>query len=460
MTTTTVSVASSAPTALKRSHFDNPHIFEFEEGNEYLIAWLASDADTIVRNTLISHIKFRRIVDYLFLFTEINKCDDFIRQVKNEKLFIITETSSATTEVIARIHDYRQVYSVFVYKQNINDAYKIDEMVLRRHKKLKGIYEGLEKIILDLLKHLRMFNRRMNPELLFVFKSIKEERTVQNRLNTEWFYYFLQVVIHVKPISTSKETFVTQCKVFYKDNTTVLQQISEFEEWYESANAILWYTRDNFLYRLLNKALRQKNRDLIWLMHFFIVDLYEQLRSDCCVRWWSNCITEVYRGQLMTKEELNSLKFSLHCILSVNSFFSTTVKRELALIFSGAGASGHLLDDDLQPVLFQICCNGWDFEQQTFAYIKDRSINEDEEEVMFVPGTTFSFEKLFYDDNEKIWIANLRIDTVLANLNLGLDRHILKLETLLEQKLIGTDNDFKKTNLSADDHIPINDEMK
>ncbi|CAF3923759.1 unnamed protein product [Adineta steineri] len=394
MATTTVSDESPVSSTLKRSHFDNSHIFEFEEGYEYLIAWLASDADTIVHNALISQIKFRPIVDYLVLFTELIKCEDFIRQIKYEKIFIITEASSATTEVIARIHNYRQ---------------------------LKGIYEDMEQIILDLSKHL---------------------------------------LIHVKPISTSQATFVTQCKEYYKDNATILQQINDFEEWYEPDMAIFWYTRDNFLYRLLNKAFRQKNRDLIWLMHFFIVDLYEQLRSDCLVQSRYGWATEVYRGQLMNKEELNALKFSLHSTLSVNTFFSTTVKREIALIFSGAGASGHLIDDDLQPVLFQICCNGCDFEQHTFANIKQRSINGDEEEVMFVPGTMFLFQKLFYDDNEKVWIANLKIDTILADLNLDLDRRILRLETLLEQKLIEADNDVKKFKLSNDDHIQINDEMK
>ncbi|CAF3288431.1 unnamed protein product [Rotaria socialis] len=460
MATTIALSASSIPTTLKRSHVDNTDIFEFEEGHEYLIAWVASNADTIVHNTLISDIKFRRIVDYLLLFTEIKKCEDFIRQVKNEKIFIITEASSATPEVIARIHDYRQVYFVFVYKQNINNAYTLDEMVLRRHKKLKGIYENMEKIILDLSRHLHMFNHHTNPELLYVFKPTSEERTVQNRLNTEWFHYFLQVVIHLKPISTSKQTFVSQCTAFYKNNTTVSQQIKEFEEWYEPENAIFWYTRDNFLYRLLNKAFRQKNRDLIWLMHFFIVDLYEKLRSDCLIQSQQGWTTEVYRGQLMTKQELNSLKLSLHSILSANSFFSTTVQRGLALIFSGAGASEHLLDDDLQPVLFQISCNGCNFEQQTFANIKDRSANEDEEEVMFVPGTMFLFQKLFYNDNEKVWVANLKIDTLLVDLNLDLDRRILKLETLLEQKFIQADNDAKKIKLSVDNQIPMSDTMK
>jgi hypothetical protein len=134
--TSPVSAASPAPKTLKRSHFDDVHTFEFESNNEYLIAWLASDADTIVHKTLHSCVKFRRIVDYLLLFTELNKCDDFIRQVKNEKIFIITEASSATTEVIARIHDYKQVYSIFVYQQNIDNPYKIDEVVLRRHKKV------------------------------------------------------------------------------------------------------------------------------------------------------------------------------------------------------------------------------------------------------------------------------------------------------------------------------------
>lgn len=131
---------------LKRSHTDSDHIFEFEEGYEYITVWLASNADTIVHDTLISHLKYRRIVDYLFLFTEITKCEDFIKQVKHEKIFIVTEASIATTEVIARIHDHEQVYLIFVYKQNISNAYALDEMVLKKHKKVKPKLEIQRKI--------------------------------------------------------------------------------------------------------------------------------------------------------------------------------------------------------------------------------------------------------------------------------------------------------------------------
>ena len=82
------------------------------------------------QNNRTTTSKPRRERNYLFIDYPTRKLNvqrfHRIRQVKNEKIFIITEASSITTEVIARIHDYRQVYSVFVYKQNNNNVLGFD----------------------------------------------------------------------------------------------------------------------------------------------------------------------------------------------------------------------------------------------------------------------------------------------------------------------------------------------
>jgi hypothetical protein len=64
--------------------------------------------------------------------------------------------------------------------------------------------------------------------------------------------------------------------------------------------------RQSFLYRLLNKALRVQNIDLLYLFRFFIRDLGEQLEKNKCTS-----SIRVYRAQQMSKEEVDILRHSV-----------------------------------------------------------------------------------------------------------------------------------------------------
>ncbi|CAF1261349.1 unnamed protein product [Didymodactylos carnosus] len=129
----------------------------------------------------------------------------------------------------------------------------------------------------------------------------------------------------------------------------VLEAIDEFDEMYDAEFIIWWYTREGFLYRRLNKALRQQNCDALIPMHFIIVDLYTALWIDCEKLKETEWTVQVYRGQLMSKEEISILKENTDYLLAVNSFLSASVDRDLVLIFSGS--SSNCLDEDVQSVL-------------------------------------------------------------------------------------------------------------
>ena len=58
-----------------------------------------------------------------------------------------------------------------------------------------------------------------------------------------------------------------------------MKYIDEFEEKYDPSNAIYWYTRDTFLYKMVNMALRTENSAIIWRLRFFILDMHQQLKQ-------------------------------------------------------------------------------------------------------------------------------------------------------------------------------------
>lgn len=65
---------------------------------------------------------------------------------------------------------------------------------------------------------------------------------------------------------------------YYRDNICELQRINEFERCYKCEDAINWYTKNSFVYHLINKVLRTENIEQLYLFRYFIQDLCAAFR--------------------------------------------------------------------------------------------------------------------------------------------------------------------------------------
>ncbi len=125
---------------------------------------------------------------------------------------------------------------------------------------------------------------------------------------------------------------VDKCRLDYVNNKIEEKKINDFANDYTPKSAVAWYTRDSFLYRLLNEALRTENIDDIFKYRFFIADLYQQLNelhTDCIQKrsvYNENVILTVYRGQSMYAMELKKIQDNIGGFISINTFFSTTIQ--------------------------------------------------------------------------------------------------------------------------------------
>ncbi|CAF4426444.1 unnamed protein product, partial [Adineta steineri] len=88
-----------------------------------------------------------------------------------------------------------------------------------------------------------------------------------------WFQLFIEVLFRMHHKSNARQELIDVCKEQYQNNSEELSIINEFEKTYKTKNAIWWYTRECCLYRILNKALRNQNFDLLFALRFFITDL-------------------------------------------------------------------------------------------------------------------------------------------------------------------------------------------
>lgn len=230
----------------------------------------------------------------------------------------------------------------------------------------------------------------------------------------------------MKPTNKDKDELMIHCYDLYKNNPLELAIIREFDEKYQSDQAIKWYTRETFVFRLLNKGLRTQNLDLLFFFRFFISDLQKQIEENQCQQR-----LQIYRAQLMSIEELNELRNSIGEYISVNSFFSTSRDRSYALFLLGDNNSAY---EDLQKILFEIDADPNHAGVKPFADISSKSDFSNECEVLIILGAVFRLEKIYLNENN-IWI----IDVTLASC----DDYQLKIP--IDQ--IKQENHDEKTNL-------------
>jgi tetratricopeptide (TPR) repeat protein len=292
-----------------------------------------------------------------------------------------------------------------------------------------GVYRDL-KSLCDHLKQLPNIQRRRREGFVrddFTLNvlchlpdpstlSAQSSDTATKRQETEFMYAQLLRDILVK-IESTEEEMIKFCREKCTGNNTDLNTIDQFEEYYDACNAIFWYTRDTFLYRLLNQALRNQEFDTLYSLRYFIKDLHFQLIKRRASQFLQliqfatvsdvtdPSIPTVYRGQLMTNEEFNKkIRNNEKGFLSINSFFSTTSHRHLAIVYAGNRSSSKTSTE--QSVLFQIEIRK---NYHDYANISEESaFEEDEGEILFTMGAVFRIVSVDLSD-EGFWDVKMRL---------------------------------------------------
>jgi tetratricopeptide (TPR) repeat protein len=210
----------------------------------------------------------------------------------------------------------------------------------------------------------------------------------------------IDVLLRMKTINTDKEQLISLCNNEYKGNATQLALVREFENDYSSGKALWWYSRESFLYKILNKALRTQNIEVLFLFRFVIGDIYRQLKQNQC-----KSIVRVYRGQVMSNDEVNGLRNSRDNLISINSFLSTSVNRQKALGFLYQME----ISDNLHRVLFEIDADPDLVLSKPFADISKLSDYGDEQEVLFMIGCVFRLMDIRQSDDGEMWIIRMKL---------------------------------------------------
>ncbi|CAF1682962.1 unnamed protein product, partial [Rotaria magnacalcarata] len=266
---------------------------------------------------------------------------------------------------------------------------------------VRGIYSEPKQLLIKLKTDIKMIE---DNDLNFSISSSTEgnmsgttTKDIQDdKLAFDWGRVILYSVLNTRrPTENIYEEMLQECRDIYQGNSSVRQQIDDFEKTYDPNNVIFWYTKDSFLYRLVNAAFRTEKIPTIWKFRFIIQDIHKRLQTN--VKYFlfggtSSNIHHLYRGQRMTSNELKQIKDNVGHLIAMNSFLSTSEHYDLAKIWSGNGEDR----PKFESVIFEIIIDEDKLKSVPiiFANITAESNFPEEKEVLLAMGTRLRIESV------------------------------------------------------------------
>ncbi|CAF4208513.1 unnamed protein product [Rotaria sordida] len=131
-----------------------------------------------------------------------------------------------------------------------------------------------------LQRDIQLLLHHFAPVNIFTMQNLKET-SLQN-INKEqatymWFQLLIETLLKLPHTSQANRELIEECMERYCNNDVEKRKIEQFDAEHTNENVIQWYTRDCFLYRLINRAFRTRNIDTIFKYRYFIVNLHQRL---------------------------------------------------------------------------------------------------------------------------------------------------------------------------------------
>ena len=373
----------------------------------FSIFWLDAKVNTTEdnRNT---QLKLREIINHLKTFDDQDECHQRILSLSTQDRLILIVSGRCGRQLVPQIHHLRQVSSIYVYCMDK----KANELWAKDFIKIKSVIVQLKDLLYVIKQDQKSQIKIEEPLSINIFKTgtnKADQSTTGLNGNFVHSLLLIDVLIRMKSIESDKQQLIQLCQKEYENNQKELEFVREFENDYQADKALWWYTRQSFLYRMLNKALRVQNIDLLFLLRFVIGDIYQQLKQ-----YQHQSSIRVYRGQVMSIDELNTLQQSIDNLISINSFFSTSTNHHKAVGFLNSSE----ITSDLRRILFVIDADPRLVKSKPFADISSLSAFSNEREVLFMMGSIFRLIKIEEMKHKEIVMIHMEL--------CGDDEHDLK----------------------------------
>ncbi|CAF1206576.1 unnamed protein product [Rotaria sordida] len=241
----------------------------------FLLVWLDARIDESKQDFKNSLTRLRHLVVSITTFTDAEECIQFMKELEEEKIFLII-SGSLGEQIVPKINAWPQLDSIYVFCGNR----LIHEQWAKNMSKVKGVYTGIDSIC----EALQIDRERCDQAMISIsFRDIG--------VSFMYTQLFKEVLLEIEDDNTkSLKELIDYCRL---QDDIATDEIEMVEQEYRRHKPIWWYTAPYFLYSMLNRGLRLLDVDIILKMGFFIRDLHRH-------------IDELHREQQSTKKILKT----------------------------------------------------------------------------------------------------------------------------------------------------------
>ncbi|CAF1534355.1 unnamed protein product [Rotaria magnacalcarata] len=365
---------------------------------DFIIIWLDENMNEHNEYYRDSIIQLRTIVNSLKTFNDNNQCIDFLTGVINKNVFLIL-SNTLTKMLVPLINGISHLDSIYIFSNAVLEH----QQSIKSWENIQGTYNNISNLVKKLSIDVKQSENDLTP-INMISASSNESL---DEISCSFMYSQLlnKILISIEYDEKAKTKFINYLHNSYADNEQELVATKQFEKGYKNYSAAWWYTKESFIYAVLNAALRIPNVDIIVNMSFFIKDLHEQIKEVYMQKKETENLT-LYRGQGMSIIDLENLKNCQDGLFSFNCFFlSTSRDRDISFLFADSARQksntvGILFTIEIDPSISTV----------PYASLKDISYyskkQNAEEEILFSMHTVYRIGHIKQIDNN-FWAVNL-----------------------------------------------------
>jgi hypothetical protein len=238
-----------------------------------VLVWIDGTIDLSDNNWQRMLDEMKAAVSTIKAFTCSDECHNYLRTMEKTRAFVIS-SGSLGRDIVPKIHGLTQVDAIYIFCDDISRH----TVWTREWVKIKGVHTILRPIREAIEASVKHINYN-DIAISFVSPGQLDSTNNLDQLEPSFMYtqLFKNAFLAIEYDNETKAKFVAYCRDYFRHNPSELMIVNEFATAYKPNKAIWWYTRQCFLYRMLNQSLRCMEADIMVGMSFFIRDLHQRL---------------------------------------------------------------------------------------------------------------------------------------------------------------------------------------
>ncbi|CAF4046177.1 unnamed protein product, partial [Rotaria sp. Silwood1] len=370
----------------------------------YFVIWVDKNINRENKDCQNTLTQLRGVVNQVDICFTAEQCIQLLNEHRKETSFVIS-SGTLGQHLVPDIHDMLNLDTIYIFCRNK----ELHKAWAKNWTKIKGVHKTINSICEKLKMDVKQCDQ-INLSISIINTTEDGSSENVNQLEPSFMYtqIFKEILLCMEHDQQAVKDLVKFCQELYQDNTQELKYIKEFERNYQPSLALWWYTRQCFTYKMLNRALRTLDGDIIIRMGFYLCDVHrqiEQLHKKQVSQYHEESFT-VFRGQGLPNENFEKLEKSKGGLISFNNFLSTSKNRNVSLGFAKDALVGTV---DVVGILFQMTIDP-SISSTPFASIRELSDFAQEDEILFSMNTIFRIGDIRkIDSNRSLYEVDLKL---------------------------------------------------